>query len=280
MQNNLNIQTNSKERVFTLQKRNVIALCVWCTLLVLLIAGITVNAVKYQKGIIDASAVYRRLFYALLCFVMMSSVYLVEHIFRTRFSLPLEIALSCFAFLSLAGGTVYNLYVVIPIWDKILHSLSGPLFSLVGIEIATVLLKNQPQGARKAAAAVVIAFLFALAVGYLWEIFEYTVDSVIPGYDNQRWKAGILEQLSDGTYIVSDRRGTALIDTMSDMICNFIGSFIFLLILLFVLLKNPQRLSLFDMTPVPRKKTMHTPKQTEKPTQTVQTEESDNSETP
>lgn len=223
-------------------------------MLIALVAGIAVNAVRYQRGDIDESLVLRRLWYALLCFVMMSVLFLFERVFRIRFSLFLEIALPVFAFAALAGGTVFGLYGVIPIWDKVLHTLSGPLFSIVGLELASLLLKDQPVGARKVLAAVAIGFLFALAVGYVWEIFEYTVDSVIPGYDNQRWQAGILEDYGNGTYLVSDKRGTALIDTMSDLICNFVGAIVFSVSVLIACVRTPKRLNIFDIERFPKKK--------------------------
>lgn len=242
---------------FWRQKRNIAALCVWCALLVCLIAGVVMNACLFGAESISSAMLKRRLFYALLCFVMMSAVYVAELLFRIRFPLFLELILTGFAFISLAGGTVFDLYTLIPVWDKILHALSGPMFSVVGLCFADLLLKNQPTGARKTVAYIVIALLFALAVGYVWEIFEYTVDSVIPGYNNQRWAAGVVEEIvrDDNTYyLVTDRRGTGLHDTMWDMICNCAGAIVFLAPLLTVCLKKPERLCMFKTEVVKRKR--------------------------
>lgn len=236
------------------KKRNLIAVVVWSILLLALIAGMIVNFVLYRKGDIEKSDVLRRLWYAALCFIMMSAVYLAEFIFRIRFSLWLELALSVFAFAALAGGTVFNLYGHITVWDKVLHGLSGPLFSIVGLGLASLLLSDQPTGKRKVAAFVVIALFFALSVGYVWELFEYTVDSVIPGYNNQRWQAGVLEELENGAYLVTDKRGTALHDTMWDMIFNFCGSLVFLVPTLAICLKAPERMNVFRIERIPRGK--------------------------
>lgn len=236
-----------------IKKRNMIAIIVWCILFLALVAGITLNAVLYRMGEIQESDVYRRLWYAVLCLVMMSAVYAVELLLRIRFSLWLELALSIFAFAALAGGTVFNLYVIIPVWDKILHGLSGPLFCIVGMCLANILLRDQPHGARKIVTAVLIGFFFALVVGYVWEIFEYTVDSIIPGYNNQRWAAGVVEELENGYYIVTDNRGTGLHDTMWDMICNFLGSVIFLIPTLIICLKKTERTKLFRLERTPKK---------------------------
>ncbi len=250
------MKQNRSVTSFFREKRNLIALAIWCVLLLGLIAGITGNAILYQNERIEVAAVYRRLQYALLCFAMMTCVYVVEAIFRIRFPLYLEIALMIFAFISLAGGTVFNFYARIPFWDKVLHTTSGPLFSLVGLCFADILLKDQPNGARKTVAAVMIALFFSLAVGYLWEIFEYTVDSVLPGYNNQRWANGLVGELPNGHFEVTDKRGTALHDTMADMICNLCGTVAFLLLLQFILLRDPTRLRAFRTTSV-RKKRAH-----------------------
>lgn len=239
---------------FFRQKRNLAALCVWSALLLCLIAGIIMNTVFFHAGSISKGTLQRRLFYAGLCFVMMSAVYVFEWIFRIRFPLFLELVLTVFAFMSLAGGTVFNLYSLIPFWDKVLHTLSGPMFSVVGLCFADLLLKDQPLGARKAVAYAAIAFFFALSVGYVWEIFEYTVDSVIPGYNNQRWAAGVVEELENGYFIVTDKRGTGLHDTMWDMICNCIGALVFLTPLLVVCLNKTERLNVFHTEVIKRKK--------------------------
>lgn len=239
---------------FFSKQNNFIVFFVWCTLVVALVSGITLNAVLYSRGMIGDSDVYRRLWYAFLCFVMMSILFPIEKLFRIRFSLFLEISLPLFAFAALAGGTVFNIYGVFPGWDKVLHTLSGPLFAIVGFAFADLLLRDQPLGTRKVVTSVLFAFLFALAVGYLWEMFEYTVDSVIPGYNNQRWQASVLESYENGTYLVSDARGAGLHDTMWDMIVNCLGAFGFLLITLIALLKDPDRLKLFAIRLSDKKK--------------------------
>lgn len=227
------------------QKRNIIAMFVWCGLFFLLVVGITVNACLFNAGVIEANDVYRRLFYSFLCLVMMSVVFVVEWLFRIRFPLFLEIVLAGFAFAALAGGTVFNLYGIFPSWDKVLHTLSGPLFFSVGLCLADLLLKQNPAGAKKAVAFIVFAFFFSLAVSCLWEIFEYSVDSLIPGYNNQRWAAGVVEELENGYFIVTDKRGTALNDTMWDMILNLIGTVVVTVPSLLCLVKRPERLEWF-----------------------------------
>ena len=89
-------------------------------------------------------------------------------------------------------------------------------------------------------------------MGYVWEIYEYTLDS-LGSSDLQRWAENIIETLPDGTYLVSDKRGSALHDTLGDMIVNFIGTIVFLVPMLILFFKKPNTLTLFDVKKSKRK---------------------------
>ncbi|MDE7158302.1 MAG: hypothetical protein K2N74_01885, partial [Clostridiales bacterium] len=234
---------------FLKQKRNLAALCVWGALVLALIGGLILDIVLYNKGSIEKADFNHRLLFVFLCFIMMTLVFVIELAFGIRLPLFLELSCCIFAFVGLAGGTVYGLYGVMPAYDKFLHTTSGLLFSAVGLTLSDILLKNQPVGARRAVAAVAIAFFFSLAVGYLWEIFEFSVDSIIPTMNNQRWQWNDYPiDMGDGTFLVGDKRGTALIDTLGDMIVNLIGTVVFLVPMLVLFLKKPNSLSLFHIT--------------------------------
>ncbi len=244
----------AKIKNFFSQKRNIAALAVWGALFAALVGGVIMCIVQYGAGAINFADFKHRLFYSFLCLVMMSAVYIAELILRVRFSLSLEIALSVFAFAALAMGTVFAVYKLIPAWDKVLHTLSGVLFSAAGLGVALAFLKNQPTGTRKVLAVIFIGFLVSLAVGYIWEIYEYTVDSLFPSYDCQRWKDAIIESFPDGTYLVNDRRGSAIVDTMGDMIVNLIGTVAFLVPMTVLFIKQPQRMELFAFRSLRKKK--------------------------
>ncbi len=239
------------------QKRNLVVTILVCVFLLAILGGIIYASIAYGNGKMGKALFHRKVWYAVLCVLMMAAVFLAQLLFRVRFSVFCEIALISFAFAALAGGTVFTLYSHIPVWDKILHTLSGPLFSIVGLGFAILLSEKQPTEKRRVVMCVVFAFLASLAVGYLWEIFESTVDSVISGYNNQRWLEGLIQSLPDGTYIVSDKRGTALIDTMSDMICNLCGTVAFLVPVLILCLKKPERIHTFKFTPLAKKEHAH-----------------------
>ena len=211
-------------------KRKRILILTLSVLALILLGGIVCTVVRYQNGAFEQGELLRRLWYAVLCIAMIAAVFLAELLFRIRFPLALEVSLMAFAVAALCGGNLYDLYGALPFWDKILHTLSGPLFSIVGLSFALLLLRDMPEGTGKVLAAVLFALLFSLAVGYLWEVFEYAVDSLMPGgYNNQRWQNGVVGQLPNGNYEVTEPRGSGLIDTMSDLICNLCGAAAFVI---------------------------------------------------
>ncbi len=236
------------------QTRKLALLITFLAAAVILIGGITYTVLNYYNGAYGAGELWRRLQYALLFVLMCGAVFLVEFLLRIRFPLALEIALIAFAAMALCGGNLYGLYGHIPFWDKILHTLSGPLFSIVGLCFAGLLLKEMPEGKGKVLAVVLFALLFSLAVGYLWEVFEFAVDRLMPGgYNNQRWQNGVIGELPNGNYEVTDPVGTGLKDTMADLICNLVGTLVFLVPAFVLFWKRPARMHVFDLERRPKK---------------------------
>lgn len=248
-------QNQTDRKLFILQKRNLAALLLTVVLTLALIAGVIYNSVIYSKGNLDPYSFQRRISFAGINVLMFVLIFAVQWIFRIRFPLFLELSLIVFAFACLAGGTVFGLYTTIPVWDKVLHTASGFLFSAVGLTIARLLLRKDEADAKHIIATVLIAFFFSLAVGYVWEIYEYTLDSLSTTSNLQRWAEGVLQTLPDGTYVLNDRRGTALHDTLGDMIVNFIGTVVFLVPMLVLFFKKPKTLTLFDVEMKPKTKT-------------------------
>ena len=72
------------------------------------------------------------------------------------------------------------------------------------------------------------AFCFALAVGAVWEIYEFTGDSFF-GLNMQKFRT------ADGTLLIGR---AALSDTMKDIIIDSVGAFIVVIIGYFTLSKR------------------------------------------
>lgn len=208
-----------------------------------LLCGAIFWTVEYTRGNVDAGTFRHRALYAVLCAALLALILVLPRVFRFSCPLVLQTALLCFVFLALGGGTVFAFYQLIPHFDKILHTLSGPLFTAVGLSLAFPLVKER-TGRTRAWYAVLFAILFSLSVGYVWEIYEFTVDTLFQS-NLQGWSQGLLNAMPDGTYLHTTARGTALLDTLYDMILNLLGTLAFSLPAFFLFCKKPNALDAF-----------------------------------
>ncbi len=116
-----------------------------------------------------------------------------------------------FVFASLFLGEVHDYYARFWWWDIALHSTSGFLLGIVGFLLVYVLNETENTGVHRSPASVAFfAFLFAVGVGSLWEIFEFSMDSFF-GMNMQKPMFG-------------DPSG--LTDTMWDLIVDILGALI------------------------------------------------------
>lgn len=231
--------------------RNLAALIVWAALIAATLGGFIWRTVEFTTQSMETGWYLHKVQHTIFGLLGISAVFAAEFVFRFRAPLPVEICVSAFAFSANVLGNVYDLYGMIDVWDWILHACSGVVFSAAGIGLALALLRNQPAGTRKTISALLFALLITLALGYLWELFEFTVDTVSPTSSAQEWADGVIAELPDGTFIVSNKRGTALVDTMMDMFLMLCGSLVFLIPMTALFFKKPAAMSAFDFRPLP-----------------------------
>lgn len=114
-----------------------------------------------------------------------------------------------FVFSALFLGEVRSYYDKIWWWDIALHSTSGLLMGILGFLLVYVLNASEKIAFSMTPRFVAFfAFMFAVAVGALWEIFEYSIDTI--------FGANMQKAMFDDP--------SGLTDTMWDMIVNAIGA--------------------------------------------------------
>lgn len=136
-------------------------------------------------------------------------------IFRKKMGveIPAEFHMTAvvFIFASLYLGEIQDFYYRFWWWDIALHSSAGLLIGIVGFLL--VYLLNESKRVELYMTPVFLslfAFSFAVTIGTIWEIFEFTMDRLF-GLNMQKPMMG-------------DSSG--LTDTMWDMIVNATGAFI------------------------------------------------------
>lgn len=137
---------------------------------------------------------------------------------KWSFEIPNYMSILYFIFLYCAIylGEVRNFYYLVPHWDTILHAFSGAMLGALGFTLVRIL--NDSERVKVALSPLFIclfSFCFALAVGALWEIYEFTGDALF-GLNMQKFR------LADGTELIGH---SALGDTMKDIIIDAVGAF-------------------------------------------------------
>jgi hypothetical protein len=114
-----------------------------------------------------------------------------------------------FVFASLFLGEVQSYYQRFWWWDLGLHASSGLLFGVLGFLLVHILNENESIDLHMRPRFVALfAFVFAVAVGTLWEVFEFGVDQLF------------------GTMMQKPSLGdpSGLRDTMGDLIINALSA--------------------------------------------------------
>ena len=120
-----------------------------------------------------------------------------------------------FVFAALFLGEVRSYYVRFWWWDIVLHGASGLLLGIVGFLLVYVLNENDRIELHMRPRFVALfAFLFAVTVGALWEIFEFTMDAVF-GTNMQKPMLGDPSGLTDTMWdLVVDSLGALIIGVL------------------------------------------------------------------
>lgn len=142
-----------------------------------------------------------------------ASLILLVTVFRDRLAvqIPAEFTVLAlvFIFCALFLGEVRSYYDRIWWWDIALHSTSGLLMGILGFLLVYVLNESENIAfAMMPRFVAFFAFIFAVAVGAIWEIFEFAMDS----FFGARMQKPMFDDPS------------GLTDTMWDMIVNTIGA--------------------------------------------------------
>jgi hypothetical protein len=148
---------------------------------------------------------------ALIKLFLLSSVFFIPMLaalaFRVTLTDEMKICGAVFVFCACILGEAYEFYLRYPLWDDILHFLSGLLFCA----FACALVKGKAQG--------LFAFCFSLSVSTVWEFLEFFADLLL-GTDMQK------------DTVVKGMVDIGLYDTMTDLLAGALGAGFFLFWLL------------------------------------------------
>lgn len=142
---------------------------------------------------------------------------------KLSFTLPNKMYLLFFLFLYCAIflGEVRGFYYIVPHWDTVLHCFSGGMLGVLGYLIVAFFNENQRLHVNLSPLFVALfAFSFAVALGAIWEIYEFAGDGLF-GLNMQKFAT------EDGVLLIGR---DAVSDTMKDIIIDTLGALITVII--------------------------------------------------
>lgn len=129
--------------------------------------------------------------------------YIIKRRYKIEFPSEFEIAIIVFVYASIYLGDTQLFYYKFWWWDALLHGLSGIIIGALGFMLVFIL--NQEYKVKLSPTFVAFfSFSFAIAIGTVWEIFEFSMDSFF-GLNMQK---------------------SGLVDTMWDLIFDVVGALI------------------------------------------------------
>ena len=129
--------------------------------------------------------------------------------YKVRLPIEVDLVVILFTYTSLFLGQINSFYNAFWWWHLLLHGSSGVLLGIAGFLLIYVFNQEEkiPLKLNRTFMAI-FSFTFALAIGVLWEIFEFSMDSFF-GFKMQR---------------------SSLVDTMTDLIIDTLGTIVIVLI--------------------------------------------------
>ena len=141
-------------------------------------------------------------------------------IINRRFSIQIpsfvELLFYIFLYCAIYLGEVRSFYYLIPFWDTILHAFSGAMLGALGFSLVSMLNREVSDYVRLSPFFVALfAFSFALAFGSIWEIYEFSMDTI--------FKTNMQKYMTyEGLVLIGSE---ALKDTMKDIIVDSLSAF-------------------------------------------------------
>lgn len=166
-------------------------------------------------GLAAIGAIYEGQWLTMLITLSIIGLMFLPNILGDRWNLDVpkefETLALLFVFAALFLGEVRDYYIRFWWWDIALHTTSGLLLGILGFLLVYILNETKRLDLHMRPGFVAFfAFVFAVAMGALWEIFEFSMDQIV-GTNMQKPMLG-------------DPSG--LTDTMIDLIVDTLGALV------------------------------------------------------
>lgn len=158
---------------------------------------------------------------------------LIERWGHFRFPVILLVIFEAFILGAVLLGTGMQFYNI-PYWDKFLHLFSASMLAGLGLAIFGALTPKDRLYQTSPFLLALFAVAFGTMIGVFWEFYEFTGDGLL-GLNMQRYMSGHT--------LLAGR--AALMDTMGDLLADFLGSLLLGILAYLGIKRNPRWLDTF-----------------------------------
>ena len=196
---------------------------------------------------------FENVFLCVLTLVLFMIPSFVERTIKIDVPDTLEVIILLFIFAAEILGEIRAYYIQYPYWDTMLHTLNGFLCAAIGFSLVDLLNRHERVSLSLSPVYMAIAaFCFSMTIGVLWEFFECAMDQIFV-QDMQKdtivntissvmldptgeQRAVAIRGITDVILVTEDGQvalglggylDIGLLDTMEDLLVNFIGAVVF-----------------------------------------------------
>lgn len=194
---------------------------------------------------------YHNMFLGILTLILFAVPKIIEKKLRVSIPVGLETVILIFIFSAEILGEINAFYVKIPVWDTILHTTNGFLMAAIGFALIDIFNRSEKFSIKMSPYFVAFfAFCFSMTVGVVWEFFEFGMDWffqldmqkdwILPTISSVKLNpAGTTEpvRVAIESVVINGEEwnlggylDVGIVDTMKDLIVNFIGAVVFSII--------------------------------------------------
>ena len=195
---------------------------------------------------------YENVFLCILTLLLLIVPSLIQINLKIELPTALEITILLFIFAAEILGEIQSYYLKFPFWDTSLHTINGFLMAAIGFALVDILNRSKKVSFQLSPAFVsIVAFCFSMTIGVMWEFFEFGMDTffaldmqkdtIIQHFNSVALDptksnipvviSNIHEVFVNGKDLgINGYLDIGLIDTMKDLIVNFIGAVVFSII--------------------------------------------------
>ncbi len=219
---------------------------------------------------------YEGVFLCMLTLLLLMLPSLLQVTLKIEIPKTLEIIILIFIFAAEILGEIHEFYIIIPFWDTILHTLNGFLAAAIGFSLVDLLNRHEKFVFKLSPLFMaIVSFCFSMTIGVVWEFFEFGMDMIFnfdmqkdtimssitsvvldPAKGNNPVTINNIKDvaINDKSLGVGGYLDIGLIDTMEDLLVNFLGAIVFSVFGFFYVKKQGKNTVLQNIIPQRKEK--------------------------